>query len=189
MPTTPSAATTLLSAAVTPAVKISTTGGADADFVQKCHEELELEMEKITSHVEHLKSQNHVLSLALQESKSTCDSLTELLGKYESNNTALQLSLSYCDSMIESYDVLVALLETQQQEGESAHAHMSGGERRSARRRDEGRNLNRKRAETVARHLLARAEKGGGAQRADSGLGVVSSSSHLDSTWEDSSGI
>jgi hypothetical protein len=185
---TPSAATTLLSAAVTPAVKISTTG-ADPDFVQKCHEELELEMEKITSHVEHLKSQNRVLSLALQESKSTCDSLTELLGKYESNNTALQLSLSYCDSMIESYDVLVALLETQQQESDSAHAHMSGEKRRSARRRDEGRNLNRKRAETVARHLLARAEKGGGAQRADSGLGVVSSSSHLDSTWEDSSGI
>ena len=35
------------------------------------------------------------MSLALAESRSTCDGLTELLGKYESNNTALQLSLSY----------------------------------------------------------------------------------------------
>jgi hypothetical protein len=134
-------------------------------------------MEKISSHVEHLKSQNRVLSLGLAEAKSTCDGLTELLSKYESNNTALQLSLSYCDSMIESYDVLVALLETQSDSG----GVVSGRGRRES---SSARNLNRKRAETVARHLLARAEKG---QRADSGLGVISSS-QLDSTWEDSSG-
>ena len=171
------------SATTSPSVRISdgaatATAAANADiFVQKCQlEELELEMEKITSHVEHLKSQNRVLGLALEEAKSTCDSLTELLGKYESNNTALQLSLSYCDSMIESYDVLVALLET------SSSSNIAGGRRDN---NDNGRHVNRKRAESVARHLLARADKD---RRADSGLGVISSSSHLDSTWEDSSG-
>lgn len=40
-----------------------------------------MEIEKISSHVEHLKSQNHVLTLTLEESKTTCDSLTELLGR------------------------------------------------------------------------------------------------------------
>ena len=33
--------------------------------------------------MEHLKSQNHVLSLTLEESKATCDGLTELLGRLE----------------------------------------------------------------------------------------------------------
>merc|ERR1719458_1462378 len=55
-------------------------------FASKC-QEFELEIEKISSHVEHLKAQNAVLALSLEESKSTCDSLTELLGRYESNNT------------------------------------------------------------------------------------------------------
>ena len=53
------------------------------------------------------------MNLSLEESRATCESLTELLGKYESNNTALSLALSYCDHMVESYDVLVALLETE----------------------------------------------------------------------------
>ena len=99
------------------------------------------------------------MNLALAESRSTCDGLTELLGKYESNNTALQLSLSYCDTMIESYDVLVALLETTDQG------------------RSPGRS-NRKKAETVARHLLSRAER----NRPDSGFAV----SQLDTTWDSS---
>ena len=70
-------------------------------FASKCRE-FELEIEKISSHVEHLKvfiyqkgkvdekililnhfqAQNAVLALSLEESKSTCDSLTELLGRY-----------------------------------------------------------------------------------------------------------
>lgn len=35
------------------------------------------------------------------------------MGKYESNATALRLALSYSDRAIESYDVLVALLESE----------------------------------------------------------------------------
>ena len=56
------------------------TTTAEQDFANKC-KEFEIEIEKITSHVEHLKSQNHVLTLTLEESKTSCDSLTELLGR------------------------------------------------------------------------------------------------------------
>ena len=50
------------------------------EFANQC-KEFQMEIEKISSHVEHLKSQNHVLTLTLEESKTTCDSLTELLGR------------------------------------------------------------------------------------------------------------
>ena len=36
-----------------------------------------------------------------------------LVGKYESNATALHLALSFSDRAIEAYDILVALLETE----------------------------------------------------------------------------
>ena len=39
--------------------------------------------------------------------------LSLLVGKYESNATALRLALSYSDRAIEAYDVLVALLESE----------------------------------------------------------------------------
>ena len=127
-----------------------------------------------------------MLALSLEESKSTCDSLTELLGRYlpsklspncsrltyllsryESNNTALQISLSYCDHMVESYDVLVALMETEALDEVLTCARTS----------------NRKSAESVARHLLSRLERREGQGR-DSGLAT----SGLDTTWDDSSG-
>ena len=139
----------------------------EQEFTSKCRE-FELEIEKISSHVEHLKAGNAVLALSLEESKETCDSLTELLGRYESNNTALQISLSYCDHMIESYDVLVALMETEVEE--------QGRGRRGEEGR--GRSSHRSAAERVARHLLGRLERGGGQGR-DSGLG------RLGDTWEE----
>lgn len=39
--------------------------------------------------------------------------LSLLVGKYESNATALRLALSYSDRAVEAYDVLVALLESE----------------------------------------------------------------------------
>jgi len=51
------------------------------------------------------------LNLTLSESKSHCDRLTVLLGKYESNNTALQMSLNYTDQALDIYDVIVNLLD------------------------------------------------------------------------------
>lgn len=39
--------------------------------------------------------------------------LSNILEKRESNESSLHLSLQYCDAIIEAYDVLVALLETE----------------------------------------------------------------------------
>ena len=49
-------------------------------------------MERLSSRIEHLKSQNEVLTLTLTESKNHCDNLTVLIGKYESNHTGYSLS-------------------------------------------------------------------------------------------------
>ena len=77
--------------------------------------EFEVEMERLNSKIEHLKSQNDLLQLSLEESKSNADRLTMLVGKYESNNTALQLAVNYSDQAIEAYDVLHALCDSEQQ--------------------------------------------------------------------------
>jgi hypothetical protein len=49
-------------------------------------------MERLSSRIEHLKSQNEVLTLTLTESKNHCDNLTVLIGKYESNYSGYSLS-------------------------------------------------------------------------------------------------
>ena len=78
--------------------------------------------------------------------------------------------------MVESYDVLVALLET---ENALTNATVSPPiEEKSTYKRADS---NRKSAESVAKHLLSRLEKH---SRPDSGLAT----SNLDTTWDDSSG-
>ncbi|KAJ9578304.1 hypothetical protein L9F63_005470, partial [Diploptera punctata] len=101
----------------------------------------EVETERLTSRLEHARAQNAVLALTLDESKTQCDRLSLLVGKYESNATALRLALSYSDRAIEAYDVLVALLESEL--GLLLANCRAAGE-------------NRRAAETVARHLLSR---------------------------------
>ena len=76
--------------------------------------EFEIELERLHSQIDNLKSQIDVCNLTLEESKSQCDRLTVLIGKYESNNTALQIVLNYSDQCIEAYDILCALLESEQ---------------------------------------------------------------------------
>ena len=44
-------------------------------------QEFEIEMERLSSRIEHLRSQNEVLNLSLLESKNQCDNLTVLIGK------------------------------------------------------------------------------------------------------------
>ena len=51
--------------------------------------EFEIEMERLGSRIEHLKSQNEVLSLTLQESKNNCDNLTVLIGKKKKTRITL----------------------------------------------------------------------------------------------------
>ena len=81
----------------------------------KLHE-FEIEMERLSSRIEHLKSQNEVLTLTLTESKNHCDNLTVLIGKYESNHTAQQLVISYLDQIIEVFEVLLNLNEAQDED-------------------------------------------------------------------------
>ncbi|CAL8130708.1 unnamed protein product [Orchesella dallaii] len=75
--------------------------------------EFEIETERLSSKIEHLRSQNDVLTLNLEDAKGNADRLTVLMGKYESNNVALQLAVGYSDHTIEAYDILVALLESE----------------------------------------------------------------------------
>lgn len=57
--------------------------------------EVEIEIDRLNSRIDHLRSQNDVLTLNLDDAKSHAERLTVLLGKYESNNVALQLALRY----------------------------------------------------------------------------------------------
>ena len=74
--------------------------------------EFEIELERLNSKADHLKAQNDVLHLTLSESKAHCDHLTTLIGKYESNLIALQLSLHGFDHLIQLFHVLLGLVDT-----------------------------------------------------------------------------
>ena len=63
-------------------------------------EELELELTRCISQVDHLRSQNDVLSLTLEDAKSTSEKMSIHLARHESNATALQLALAYSDQVI-----------------------------------------------------------------------------------------
>ena len=49
-------------------------------LVESKLQEFEIEMERLSSRIEHLRSQNEVLNLSLEESKNQCDNLTVLIG-------------------------------------------------------------------------------------------------------------
>ena len=69
-------------------------------------QEFEIEMERLCSRMEHLKSQNEVLALSLGESRAHSDHLTVLLGKYESNLVALNLVNNYADHLLKCHEAL-----------------------------------------------------------------------------------
>lgn len=75
--------------------------------------EFEIELERLQCQVDNLKSQMDISNLTLEESKANCDRLTVLIGKYESNNTALQIVLNYSQLCIETYEIICALLESE----------------------------------------------------------------------------
>lgn len=76
--------------------------------------EYELEIERLKCTVEHLQSQLNVLALSLEESRDNAEKMCALMGKYESNNTISQLSLTFSDKVIETYEVLLQLSESEQ---------------------------------------------------------------------------
>ncbi|XP_017315438.1 colorectal mutant cancer protein isoform X6 [Ictalurus punctatus] len=77
-------------------------------------QEFEVETERLNSRIEHLKSQNDLLTITLEECKSNAERMSMLMGKYESNTTALRLALHYSEQCIEAYELLLALAETEQ---------------------------------------------------------------------------
>ncbi|XP_073818964.1 colorectal mutant cancer protein isoform X2 [Musca autumnalis] len=105
--------------------------------------QLDNELQRLQRKVEHLKVQNTVLSLTLDESKEHCERLYLLCGKYESNAIALQVALNCSDRAIEAYDVMLALLESKL--GLIKEKSTAAEESRKA-------------VESVARHLLDRLE-------------------------------
>ncbi len=136
-------------------------------------QEFEIEMERLSSRMEHLKSQNEVLNLTLIESKNHCDNLTVLIGKYESNHTAQSLIISFLDHIIESFEVLVNLLESHHQSNQSPVLKLDKSSSRQV-------------AENLAKKLIKRLDS---VIRPDSGLAQASGSSLESSAWtEDSSG-
>ncbi|XP_043326529.1 colorectal mutant cancer protein isoform X2 [Cervus canadensis] len=76
--------------------------------------EFEVETERLNSRIEHLKSQNDLLTITLEECKSSAERLSMLVGKHESNATALRLALQYSEQCIEAYELLLALAESEQ---------------------------------------------------------------------------
>uniref|UniRef100_A0A1B6E8N5 EF-hand domain-containing protein n=1 Tax=Clastoptera arizonana TaxID=38151 RepID=A0A1B6E8N5_9HEMI len=82
------------------------------DLSKRDRKQLELENEKLNSRLENVRANNTVLQLTLDETKTQCERLSLLVGKYESNVTALRLALGSCDKALEVYDSLVSLLES-----------------------------------------------------------------------------
>ena len=60
---------------------------------------MEFELAKSHSQVDHLKSQNEVLELTLEDAKTTNEKFSINLARHESNATALQLALAYADQV------------------------------------------------------------------------------------------
>ena len=72
---------------MSPKLKLKSENKSRSAVLESKLQEFEIEMERLSSRIEHLKSQNEVLTLTLTESKNHCDNLTVLIGKYESNHT------------------------------------------------------------------------------------------------------
>uniref|UniRef100_A0A8C1WC12 MCC regulator of WNT signaling pathway n=1 Tax=Cyprinus carpio TaxID=7962 RepID=A0A8C1WC12_CYPCA len=151
--------------------------------------EFEVETERLNSRIEHLKSQNDLLTITLEECKSNAERMSMLVGKYESNATALRLALQYrythththtrsasqtlITTVVEYFNVCVMAGE---QAGEESITQILKKAHDS-----------RKTAENAAKDLLTRLDGSCGAAFAVTGCSVqpwesLSSNSHTSST-------
>lgn len=100
------------------------------------------DLQRLQRCIDQLRVQNNLLSLNLDDSKAHCEHLYLLCSKYESNAIGLNQALNLSDRTVEAYDVMLALLESKLSILENADAAIE----------------NRKAAESVAHHLMARLE-------------------------------
>ena len=129
-------------------------------------QEYEVEVERLKAKIDHLKSQNDVLSITLTESKAHCDHLCILMGKHESNSSALQLTVTTLDMTVESLEVLVALLESElclllstYRASEGDVTRWEAGSPDDLMAAMKLSQEHRRSTENVARHLLSRCER------------------------------
>ncbi|XP_024236282.1 colorectal mutant cancer protein isoform X3 [Oncorhynchus tshawytscha] len=155
--------------------------------------EFEVETERLNSRIEHLKSQNDLLTITLEECKGNAERMSMLVGKYESNATALRLALQYSEQCIEAYELLLALAESEQSlvlgqfraAGVGTVGEQSGEE--SITQILKRAHDCRKTAENAAKDLLGRLDGSCGAAFAVTGCSVqpwesLSSNSHTSTT-------
>ena len=72
---------------------------SDKSSLDRGQSEIDLQLAKAISQIDHLKSQNDVLELTLEDSKNTSEKLSVHLARHESNGTAMQLALAYADQV------------------------------------------------------------------------------------------
>lgn len=121
---------------------LDTDGTVNKDNRENSNESIDVEIQRLQRSVDHLRVQNNLLSLNLGDSKTHCEHLYLLCGKYESNAIALNQALNLSDRTIEAYDVMLALLESKLAILENAESSIE----------------NRKAAESVAKRLMTRLE-------------------------------
>ncbi|KAL0965523.1 hypothetical protein UPYG_G00282430 [Umbra pygmaea] len=152
--------------------------------------EFEVETERLNSRIEHLKSQNDLLTITLEECKGNAERMSMLVGKYESNATALRLALQYSEQCIEAYELLLALAESDQGlvlgQFRAAGVGTRSGEESISQVLKRTHDC-RKTSENAAKDLLARLDASCGAAFAVTGCSVqpwesLSSNSHTSTT-------
>ncbi|KAL8177586.1 UNVERIFIED_CONTAM: hypothetical protein K2H54_013775, partial [Gekko kuhli] len=74
----------------------------------------EAQIQQLHGFVEKLKCLNQLLSATLQDCKSDSERLSMLLGRRESDTTALHLAVQYSERCLEAYEVLWSLTAAQQ---------------------------------------------------------------------------
>ncbi|XP_016109243.1 colorectal mutant cancer protein-like, partial [Sinocyclocheilus grahami] len=136
--------------------------------------EFEVETERLNSRIEHLKSQNDLLTITLEECKTNAERMSMLVGKYESNATALRLALQYRYTHTNHLNTLTFC--SREQAGEESITQILKKAHDS-----------RKTAEIAAKDLLTRLDGSCGAAFAVSGCSVqpwesLSSNSHTSTT-------
>ncbi|XP_041059792.1 colorectal mutant cancer protein-like [Carcharodon carcharias] len=86
----------------------------------------EIDADQLRNCIDKWKGHNEQLSVVLQECKGDCERLSMLLGKHESNGTALRLALQYSEECVDVYELLLAEVETK---GSSMQRQFEAGNR------------------------------------------------------------
>ncbi|XP_063003172.1 harmonin-binding protein USHBP1 [Elgaria multicarinata webbii] len=125
----------------------STLSGHPACFFHPQHgpppaetraKDMEAQSQQLRGFIEKLRSINQLLSATLQESKSDTERISILLGRRESDNTALRLAVQYSERCLEAYEVLFSLTtarlhpstEAADEEGNGTHTGESSDSHR-----------------------------------------------------------